>query len=82
MAQGAFINNTRPRTKKALREACNLNPASVSLEATAVFPGAEHDGPVLEMPEGKTAYVVGPDPYRARNWYAQVTRSGDKVVVK
>jgi hypothetical protein len=77
--QGAWINGERPKSKKALREAVIDAPGTVSIEATA-FTGTEYDGPVEDMPEGKV-YIAGPDPYTKRNWYAMVTRKGDRIKV-
>lgn len=68
-------------TKKALREAIVNDPTSVSLEGTSMF-GDEYGGKIIYMPEGKTVYIVGPDPYRTRRWYANLTRKGDKFVLK
>lgn len=85
MTQGVWLIDgegelIRPRTKKELRAAISTDPARVIIEATSIF-GGEHDGPADEIPEGRTAYIVGPDPYRARNWYATLDRKGDRVRV-
>jgi hypothetical protein len=77
MTQGVYVRGFRPKTKKALREAIESDPSSVSLEATSIF-GNEYGGSILHMPEGKTVYIVGPDPARKRSWYANLTRHGDK----
>lgn len=81
--QGVYLaNGTRPATKKALREALAENPSRVSLEATSLF-GDEYDGPADGLPDGMTVYIVGPDPYRRRNWYANLTRGKDgRLVLK
>ena len=79
--QGIITSNVRPKSKKAVKEALARNPASVWIEATSLF-GNEYDGPASEMPEGKTIYFVGPDPYTRRNFYGTITRKGDKMVVK
>ena len=68
--QGTFVNDERPRTKKALREAIMHFPEKVRLEATSLF-GGEYDGPLAFAPPG-TYYVVGPDPYTSRKWYGQI----------
>lgn len=75
---GVFVNSERSKTKKALRVAAT-NPSSVRLEATSSF-GNEYDGLLSDAPDG-TYTVVGPDPYRARNWYANIIKSGSKVKV-
>jgi hypothetical protein len=73
--QGIYINGHRPKTKKAFKEAIKATPGKVKLEATSIF-GNEYGGLVAGMPEGQMAYVVGPDPYTSRKWYANVTRHG------
>lgn len=67
--QGAYINMTRPKTKKSLREAVVAGTA-VTLEATSMF-GNEYGGPLDTAPDG-AYYVVGPDPYTDRRWYATI----------
>tara|TARA_R110000787_G_scaffold37412_12_gene95064 strand:- start:580 stop:822 length:243 start_codon:yes stop_codon:yes gene_type:complete len=78
--QGAFVSGSRPKTKKAFKEAVKATPGKVRIEATSVF-GNDYDGLVSEMPEGKQMYVVGPDPYTKRSWYANVTRNGAKITI-
>lgn len=77
--QGAYVNGSRPKTKKALKEAVAANLQSVELEATSVF-GNEFGGSLANAPDGKY-YVVGPDPYRKRSWYAQIVKQGGSVKV-
>jgi hypothetical protein len=70
---GAFIDGVRPASKKALREALRDAPATVRFDATAaVGPdvGTWFTGDAL--PEGRRLDVCGPDPYRARDWWANV----------
>jgi hypothetical protein len=43
--------------------------------------GNEYDGALDHAPDG-TYYVVGPDPYKSRKWYAQVIKQGGTVKVK
>jgi len=77
---GAFIDGTRAASKKALREALRDNPASVRFDATtAIGPdvGAEFTGDAL--PQDRMLVVVGPNPYNARNWYANVELTGKGV---
>lgn len=81
MTQGAFVGYSRPKTKKALREAVAADPSEVRLEATSMF-GNEYDGSLSDAPTGQTFYVVGPDPYTKRSWYAQVSWDGTKGRVK
>lgn len=77
--QGIWVDGNRPRTKKALKDAL-ASDGAVSLEATSLF-GNEYDGPIESAPDGEY-YVVGPDPYRARNWFAQITVKGSTIKVK
>jgi hypothetical protein len=79
--QGIFMQGYgRPKSKKQVKEAVAAGD-TVYAEATSMF-GNEYDGPVADMPEGTTIYFVGPDPHTKRNFYGQITRKGDKVVVK
>lgn len=74
--QGVF---PRMKTKSALKVAVKMNDP-VSLEATSMF-GNEYGGDVYSAPDG-TYYVVGPDPYRERKWYATVVVRAGQVTVK
>jgi hypothetical protein len=74
--QGIYVNYRRPKSKKDVIAAVKADPSKVSLEATSLF-GNEYDGPITEMPIGKMATVVGPDPYLARNFYLNITRKED-----
>lgn len=77
--QGTFNQyGQRFKTKKALREAVQEDEY-VLLEATSMF-GDEFTGPLGAAPEGEY-YIVGPDPYTDRRWYAQIikTTNGTKV---
>lgn len=78
--QGIYVNNARPKSKKAVKEAVAAG-GRVSLEATSML-GREYEGPVSEAPAG-TYHFVGPDPYRARNFYGTIVVKADgKIVVK
>ena len=79
MTQGIWVNGLRPKSKKAIKDALAAGD-EVSLEATSMF-GNEYDGPVQQAPDG-TYYFVGPDPYRARNFYGNVIVKAGKVTVK
>ncbi len=74
--QGAYVSYGRPKTKKEFKSAVAEHPELVRLEATSMM-GNEFDGPILEMPEGKRMYIVGPDPY-TRNWFANIIRTGER----
>jgi hypothetical protein len=86
VTQGVFILDTmagrlcRPRTKKELRITIKERPETVILERTAapaLDPNVEYEGKITEMPEGETVYVVGPNPYNSRKWFANLTRKGN-----
>ena len=78
--QGVFVDGRRAPTKKALKEAIASDPSRVSLEATSVF-GNEYDGRLDEAPDGEFS-IVGPDPYRQRNWYGTIRVAAGQVTVK
>lgn len=69
----------RMKTKKSLREAIT-NDEYVLLEATSMF-GDEYTGPLGSAPDGDY-YIVGPDPYRDRRWYAHITKTSDSIKIK
>ena len=84
MTQGTFIRGApmtlrRPKTKKELIEALKVAPDRVVLEATSAF-GDEYEGLIVDAPDGNY-YVVGPDPFRSRKWYARLSVRGGKVTV-
>jgi hypothetical protein len=72
--QGVWNAGLRFKTKRELREAVEGGAGGVSLEATSFF-GDEFDGYLLDAPDGEYS-VVGPDPYRRRNWYATIIKHG------
>jgi hypothetical protein len=76
---GAYVNGVRPTTKKALKEAIQTDPGSVRFDATAMF-GPPGPFRVEEIGDGDTLYVVGPDPYEKRVWYAKVKIGKDGKV--
>lgn len=72
MNVGAYVDGVRPKTKAALKRALAENPAAVTFDGTAPM-GPQHEGlSGVNVPEGLSLSVVGPDPYRVRNWYATV----------
>ncbi|AVD99405.1 hypothetical protein SEA_BILLNYE_234 [Streptomyces phage BillNye] len=73
MAQGIWINGERPKSKKAIREAVETNPAMVDVEATSLH-GGEYGGPLHQAPEGTMIVFVGPDPYKSRKFYGTITK--------
>lgn len=80
--QGAFVNGARPRTKKLLRDALQQMPQNVELERTSTISNDEYGGLATELPLNKEVYVVGPDPYKQRNWYANVKRTPRGFIVR
>jgi hypothetical protein len=78
MTQGIWTENgDRFPSKKAMKDAVT----TASLEATSIF-GNEYDGPITFAPAGDY-FVVGPDPYTSRKWYAHINvKSDGKVTVK
>ena len=82
---GAYVNGERPKSKKALREAFTNAPESVKFDSTgAPWFGGHYPQiiPALELEEGVTYVVVGPDPYSDRRWYGNVVRGPKGWVVK
>ena len=65
----AYVNGQKPKTKKALREALQANPAVVWFEDTSAF---NNRGNVTADELSPSDVIVGPDVYTARNWYANV----------
>lgn len=56
------------------------DPYSVVIEATSLF-GNEFDGSLAEAlrtSQYGPFYIVGPDPYNSRKWYANLTYDTDK----
>jgi hypothetical protein len=77
---GAYVDERRPATKKALRDAVAAGHR-VTFDTTSLFtPDTAYLTPD-ELVVGTSYSVVGPDPYTARKWYATVTRSANGIVV-
>jgi len=80
MTQGIFDSKfQRIISKKQLKEFIKQGEPVV-LEATSVF-GNEFDGVLQFAPDGDY-WVVGPDPYRSRKWFAHIVKEQGKVTVK
>lgn len=83
MNVGAYVDGVRPKTKAALKRALAENPAGVTFDGTSPM-GPQHvDLSGVNIPADLTLSVTGPDPFTARNWYANVkvnVKTG-KVVV-
>lgn len=63
----------RPKSKKEVKEAIARDPYSVQVECTSLFGG--FSGGLGSMEPGDTVTFVGPDPYRARNFYGTIRRT-------
>lgn len=70
---GAYVDGKRPATKAALKRALAENPAGVEFDGTSPMGPQYSDLSGVNVPEGVSLSVVGPDPYSRRNWYATVT---------
>lgn len=70
-------------TKASLRRAVLEDPAQVYAFGTSLF-GDELSGSVAEiLQKRESILIVGPDVYRKRSWYANVTRDrSGRIVVK
>lgn len=80
---GAYVNGTRPKSKKALKDALKAAPATVAFDGTAAFPGMPGYGERYRgdaIPTGVILSVCGPDPYRARGWFGNVSVKADGSV--
>lgn len=73
-AYGVYINYERPKTKKELKAAVKEG-RKIQLENVSLFGDGYYD--VEDIPEGESIALVGPDPYRARNWFATLTKKAD-----
>lgn len=74
---GARISGERPNSKKALKEALRDAPDTVTFDRTSPLDGSDgSDITPATIQAGQTLTVTGPDPYRARKWYATVKLSG------
>lgn len=81
---GVYVAGWHPKTKKALREAVVGGERDITFEPTSPFQRPEWVSiDMIEAGEVGTVYVVGPDPFTDRRWYAQVVRTKTgKVTVK
>lgn len=69
---GAYVDGKRPATKAALKRALAENPAGVEFDGTSPMGPQFSDMSGVNVPEGMSLSVVGPDPFTKRNWYATV----------
>lgn len=79
--QGGAEHYAEKKTKAALKEEIKKNPSKVYLYSTLAFPDDRWSGYAHELPEGVEFNVVGPDPFKARNWYATVKRNAKGEVI-
>lgn len=68
------------KTKSQLKKLAKEDPLSIVLENTSMMSN-EFDGMARNLPEGQRVYIVGPDPYYNRKWYASMERKGDTLKV-
>lgn len=79
---GARVDGKRCRTKAALKRALKDAPESVRFDCTELLTSnAGRSIKGTEVPEGDTLIVAGPDPYNARNWFANVKIGRNGVTV-
>jgi hypothetical protein len=80
MTQGIYLFGSRPKSKKAIKEAIdeaysqspeNPDLYSVVIEATSIF-GNEYDGSLAMAPKNETYTFVGPDPRTSRKFYGNL----------
>ncbi len=73
---GATLDGKPVPTKKALKAAvAERNPGLVFYTTAVAFDG-DLRFTLDQFPARKVLSVVGPDPYRTRNWYASVEPKG------
>lgn len=78
--QGGARFNAARCTKQALKDAIASDPSSVFLYATSDLGPQFHDT-ADNLPDDMEFNVVGPNPYKNRNWYATVSKGvGGKVI--
>jgi len=77
---GAYLvyNMERVKYKKQLKELINSDPSLVTFDRTSAYEGGFLNA--SEIPQGDTLVVVGPDPYNARKWYANVIKTADGTI--
>jgi hypothetical protein len=76
---GAYIPGPK-KTKGALKAAIKANPDAVELYATSNM-GPQFADVASKLKVGDEFLVVGPDPYRKRDWYATVKMTANGLVV-
>ena len=83
MTDGVYVNYSRTKTKKSLKEAAKrINDGGddvISIECTSLFGG--FSGDIKNAEVGHMFTVVGPDPLK-RVWFANVIWDGKKIIVK
>lgn len=79
--QGGADFPSAKKTKGELKKQLAESPELVGLYCTSNM-GPQFSGMANELPEDAQFLVVGPDPFTKRNWYATVTRKGDKITCK
>lgn len=64
------------QTKKALKEAVASDASTIFLYSTGLG-GPQFNGLASQLPDDMEFLVVGPDPFKKRNWYATVKHGRD-----
>jgi hypothetical protein len=86
-AQPTSFEPSNFKSKAAIKRALAEDPASVSwLEIGTVANGFQDtrrstEELLAELEGGRYVLIVGPDPYRLRNFFGQVRAKGGKLVV-
>lgn len=75
---GIYLGNTRPASKKAIKEAIAMGgPFDVHVESTSFFGGKSGRLDEVLPNVGDKVAFVGPDPYISRRFYGTITRTAD-----
>lgn len=74
--QGIYVDDRRPKSKKAVREAAADDPSRVYVESTSMF-GGEYGGSLADWDGRQSITFVGPDPYTSRKFYGNIVMKAD-----
>ena len=75
---GAAVNGAPPQTKKALKEAVANEPENICLRGTSPFTPIHTHLTCARITD--TYSIVGPDPHRKRDWYANISWNSKKEI--
>lgn len=79
MTQGIYLNMSRPKSKKAIREALADPNVTIYAEATAFF-GNEFEGNIENLPKTSKVVFAGPDPHSNRRFYGTIAWNAKGVL--